>query len=225
MQWIKRLLIAVGAVALVAVITSLVAPKSLRAAVSALVTITNDATNPVLTAITNTSANPVAVNFPSHLGVPPSKFVSLNCAAFSTSNYTSGGSFTVDSAPLRILHLVDQCSDWFLNNVGGTGQDGYSVPSGYDLIITDIEVVSSSASGNGLSLKVTTGAGSGQSSVLQDVGAYDGNGNTVFREHLITGFSCTALPNLILDESQVGGLTYPTNSASFDIQGYLVPAS
>jgi hypothetical protein len=204
-------------------ILGLVTFRQVRAAVSALVTVTNDATNPVPTSINNSYLNPIAVNFPTHLGVAPSKFVSLNCAQFSTSTYTVvlGGT---GSAPLRIPHQVDQCSDWFLNNVGGTGQDGYSVPSGYDLIVTDIEVASSSGAGNGASLTVATSAGSGQSTVLEDAGTYDSNGAAVFREHMITGFSCTALPALILNVAETQS-PIPGNSFSFNIQGYLVPAS
>lgn len=224
MQWMKRVLIAAGSVALAGVVVSLVAPNALRAGVSALVTITNDATNPVPTSITNTSADPVVVNLPTHIGVVPSKFVSLNCAAFSTSTYATGGSSTPSSIQFPVHHLVDQCSDWFLNNVGGAGQDGYSVPSGFELIITDIEVVSASASGNGLQLNVTTGPGNGQSLVLRDAGTYDSNGYAVFREHMITGFACTALPNLSLDEAQTSS-AITSNSPSFNIQGYLVPAS
>jgi len=213
MRWLKRLLIAVGAIALVAVVISLVAPNALRAGVSALVTVTNDVTNPIPTSVTNSYSNPIVVNFPSHLGVPPSKFVSLNCAKFTT------GSRPVFLSSAQVY----QCSDWFLNNVGGTGQDGYSVPSGYDLIITDIEVASSSLSGNGLLLNVATSAGSGQSTVLQDAGTSDSNGYGVFREHLITGFSCTALPALTLEV--VGQSLAVSTPPSFNIQGYLVPAS
>lgn len=206
-------------------ILGLVTSRQVRAAVSALVTVTNDATNPVPTSITNTYLNPIAVNLPTHIGVAPSKFVSLNCASFTTSTSTSPGSISPTGITLPVHHLVDECSDWYLNNVGGAGQDGYSVPSGYELIITDIEIVASSTAGNGLHLDVKTGPGSGQSSVLRDFTAFNSHGDAVFREHLITGFACTALPDVMLDESQAGGLSGPTNTPYYDIQGYLVPAS
>lgn len=223
MKPIRKILALTLSILGMSLIVGLVTSHQVRAAVSALVTVTNDAANPIPTSVTNSYLNPIVVNFPSHLGVPPSKFVSLNCAAFSTSTYTIvlGGP---GSSSVQIQHLVQQCSDWFLNNVGGAGQDGYSVPSGYDLIITDIEVASSSLGGNGVQLNVTTGPGSGQSTVLQDAGTYDSYGAAVFREHMTTGFSCTALPGVTLN---VSGLQGPPQGLppTVDIQGYIVPIS
>jgi hypothetical protein len=220
---IQKVVILTFSILGLSLVVGLVTSHQVRAGVSALVTVTNDAANPIPTSVTNSYLNPIVVNFPSHLGVPPSKFVSLNCASFTTSTYTVVLGGTGPSS-VQIQHLVQQCSDWFLNNVGGTGQDGYSVPSGYDLIITDIEVASSSLAGNGVQLTVTTGPGSGQSMVLQDTGTYDSNNAAAFREHMITGFSCTSLPGVTLNVAGTQGavLNVPP---TIDIQGYIVPIS
>jgi hypothetical protein len=207
MQTIKRITFATLAILGLSLIFGLVSSRQVRAAVSALVTVTNDASNPVQTTVTNTSNNPIAVNFPTHLGVPASSLVSIGCYVFKST------SIPITSNSIQSV----SCTGWQLNQPDGAVQDNYAIPQGYNLVLTDIEVLQTSSNpGSYTGFSVGTASGV----LLVDVGTFDSGGYVAFREHLTTGFLCASLPTLTLT-SGAGASGEP----SLTMQGYLVPAN
>jgi hypothetical protein len=91
--------------AVVVLILLLATPRAAHAVVAALVE------------VVNTSANPVPVTTPTHLGVPLSSLVALNCI-------TSGTS----------------CSSFRqIDASGNQAATDYTIPAGHTLILTDVE--------------------------------------------------------------------------------------
>jgi hypothetical protein len=145
-----------------------------------------------LVTITNGAANPVVTN---NLGAPPASMVSLSC----------------------YLPVFATCTVGYWNLVTASGNlHSYSVPAGYNLVVTDIdiEVISSPEQSNVLSVhSAETGV-----IFLSDTMITDKNGHGAFREHLVTGIAFAELPSIVVANDS------PTSfpSANFSVQGYLV---
>ncbi len=179
MKHTKKILLVTVSVIGLSVILGLVTSRQARATVSALVTVANGSSNPVVT---------------SSLGSPSSVLVSLTCT--NTSSATSA-----------------ICTQWSLNGPGGTEQANYSVPSGYNLVITDIECSGTDAPGTLETLAVTVN----DFGRFYDVVTSDSIGVISFREHLTTGIAFSTMPSV--------GMNGSPTLRNLTIQGYLTPSS
>jgi hypothetical protein len=104
-ELLRKTMVPVLGVAAAVVALSLLTPRAVHAVVVTLVE------------VANTSANPVPVNTPTHLGVPVSSFVTLNC-----------------------LHSGTTCSSFRqIDASGNQAATDYAIPAGKTLIVTDAE--------------------------------------------------------------------------------------
>jgi hypothetical protein len=159
----KRVLMFLGFVVLVAAVVSVFAPKATHALVATLVQ------------VANTSANPVPVNTPSHLGVPLSSFVTLNCL---TSGTTCSSFRQIDAS-------------------GNQAATDYAIPAGQTLIVTDVdwEAIGGTA-GQDTFLNLLCAGGCAfvfQSRVVADSGQHASTA-----DHLTSGVPLVYLPTVIV---------------------------
>jgi hypothetical protein len=179
MKHTKKILLVTVSVIGLSLVLGLVTSRQARATVSALVTVANGSTNPVVT---------------SSLGSPSSVLVSLTCV--NVSSFSPG-----------------ICTQWSLTTAGGTVQSNYSVPSGYYLVITDIECSGTDTPGTLETLAVTVN----DFGRFWDVVTSDSIGVISFREHLTTGIAFSAMP--------VVGMSGSPVLRNLTIQGYLTPST
>jgi hypothetical protein len=107
MKILSKAVSVLGGISLAALLIAALAPKVTRGVVASLVQ------------VTNTSANPVPVGMATHLGVPPSAFVHLDC--------------TYPPLPNGVTVCQQILKDGSLAP--------FTVPAGKNLIVTDVEVV------------------------------------------------------------------------------------
>jgi hypothetical protein len=106
MKILSKAVSVLGGISLAALLIAALAPKVTRGVVASLVQ------------VTNTLANPVPIGMATHLGVPPSAFVHLDCSA----------------PPLP--NLVTVCQQVLKDG----NKAPFTVPAGKNLIVTDVEL-------------------------------------------------------------------------------------
>lgn len=179
MKRMRKILLVTFSMIALSLILGLLSSRQARATVSALVTVANGTSNPVLT---------------SSLGSPSSVMVSLTCT--NTSQFSPGF-----------------CTAWSLNTAAGPEQPNYSVPSGYNLVITDIEASATDTPGTLETLAVTVN----DFGRFYDVVTSDSIGVISFRDHLTTGIAFSTMPSV--------GLAGSPLLRNLTIQGYLTPST
>jgi hypothetical protein len=112
MKILSKAVSVLGGISLAALLIAALAPKVTRGVVASLVQ------------VTNTSANPVPIGMATHLGVPPSAFVHLDCSAPPLPN-----GVTVCQQVLKDGSMAP-----------------FTVPAGKNLIVTDVELALTSES-------------------------------------------------------------------------------
>jgi hypothetical protein len=180
-QFAKRLLMVAGAVMLSGTLAAMVAPKAAHAVVSALVT------------VTNTSANPVPATLPTHIGLPPSKFVTLNCS------------------------FATICNSFSQVMPDGTTSP-FTIPTDEQLVITDLDWTSfNGVPGETIQvfLQALCSSCASQPFVLVSTGLANADGHASQSEHMTSGVVLSRLPSAQL---QTSSELYVLN-----LHGYLVP--